>query len=73
MVSVEYIIKAALEHDTAMSRAFLRACGIAAAPKPAPCSQNVVSAEAAREMDPGLAWCFANHGSPMDAAMPWAR
>lgn len=60
MVTTEYIVRAALRFDTAVSRAFLRACGV---PVPPPRMVGcVVSVETAREMR----WCFANHGSPMD-------
>lgn len=61
MVTVEYMIRAALRCDTAMSRAMLRACGV-----PVPCARPragaVVSSEAYAEM----AECFRNCGSPMD-------
>lgn len=66
MVSVDYIIKAALEHDTSMSRAFLRACGIPVAPMPEHAAPAVVSTETADEADPDIAWCFRNAGSPME-------
>lgn len=66
MVAIEYIIRAALQHDTSMSRAFLRACGIPVAPMPEHAAPAVASAEAADEADPGIAWCFRNVGSPME-------
>lgn len=61
MVTVEYMIRAALRWDTAMSRAMLRACGV-----PVPHARpRVGSIARVAELD-GLAECFANHGTPMD-------
>lgn len=57
------IVRIALRYDTSMSRAMLRALGIHA-PKPAPAAGTIARAD--RRYD-GLAWCFANHGSPMGA------
>lgn len=61
-MSRDELAEIALRHDTAMSRAMLRALGIPV-PEPAPAVGAIVRAD--RRYD-GLAWCFANHGSPMD-------
>lgn len=61
MVTIEYMIKVALRCDTIMSRAFLRACGIAV-PRPAPPDGAIVSADSYD----CIAECFANRESPMD-------
>lgn len=61
MVSVDYMIRAALRHDTAMSRAMLRACGV-----PVPRSRPRIGSIVAVDAYSGLDECFANHGSPMD-------
>lgn len=52
----------ALRYDTLMSRAMLRALGI---------TRSVVARAVTRTGSEGrryvgMAWCFANHGSPMD-------
>lgn len=60
MVTVDYMIRAALRCETAMSRAMLRACGV-----PVPRRRRMGSVVRADEYD-GIAECFANHGSPMD-------
>lgn len=52
----------ALRYDTSMSRAMLRALGVDV-PEPAPAVGTIARAD--RRYD-GIAWCFANHGSPMD-------
>lgn len=53
----------ALRYDTLMSRAMLRALGLTRAVASA--ARVRTGSEARRYA--GLAWCFANHGSPMDA------
>lgn len=61
MVSVDYMIRAALRKDNTMSRAMLRACGVAVPHRlpPVGCIAHVDShAE--------IMACFVNHGSPMD-------
>lgn len=60
MVGSDYIARSALRHDTAVSRAFLRALGV---PAPEPARAGLV-VDVRRLRD--LEWCFANHGSPMD-------
>ena len=55
MVSADYMIRAALRHDTAMSRAML-------VPHARPRIGSIVAVDAYD----GLGECFANHGSPMD-------
>lgn len=62
MLSIRQLARIALRYDTTMSRAMLRALGIPA-PEPMPCAGQVVEAG---ETDPDVAWCFENHGSPMD-------
>ncbi len=60
MVTVEYMVSAALRCDTAMSRAMLRACGMAVPhPPQVGCAVSVETAD-------DVLWCFANRGSPMD-------
>lgn len=61
MVTVDYMVRAALRRDTVMSRAMLRACGVPV-PRSFPRPGSIVEVEAYA----GLAECFANHGSPMD-------
>lgn len=61
MVTVEYMVRAALRRDTVMSRAMLRACGVPV-PRAFPRLGSIVEVGAYV----GLAECFANHGSPMD-------
>lgn len=61
MVTIEYMVNAALGCDTVISRAFLRACGIAV-PRPAP----PVGAIARADSYGCIAECFANRESPMD-------
>lgn len=53
------LARIALRYDTAMSRAMLRACGV---PAFEPRREGVP----VEVRDPDIAWCFANHGSPMD-------
>ena len=66
MVTIEYIACAAMQYNTTISRAFMKALGIAP-PAPAPISAPiVVSIETVQEIDRSLAWCFANHGSPLE-------
>lgn len=60
MVSIGYMVRAALRCDTALSRAMLRACGV-----PVPRRYRTGSVALVDECD-GIAECFANHGSPMD-------
>lgn len=61
MVTVEYMIRAALRCDTALSRAMLRACGV-----PVSRFRCRLGAIVPAEAYDGVAACFANHGSPMD-------
>lgn len=61
MVSIDYMIRAALRKDNAISRAMLRACGIAV-----PRAYHRLG-EIVRVDDYGdIMECFVNHGSPMD-------
>ena len=61
MIGLDYMIRAALRKDNAISRAMLRACGVAVPHRlpPAGCIVRVDAYDGAME-------CFANHGSPMD-------
>ncbi len=61
MVTVEYMVRAALRRDTVMSRAMLRACGVPV-PRALPRPGSIVEVDTFA----GMAECFANHGSPMD-------
>lgn len=61
MVTVEYMVRAALSRNTALSRAMLRACGV-----PVPRSRPRPGAIVEVGAYAGLCECFANHGSPMD-------
>lgn len=61
MVPVDYLIRAALRWDTAMSRAMLRACGVPV-PHARPPRGSIVAVNAFV----GMAECFANRESPMD-------
>lgn len=61
MVTVEYMVRAALRRDTVMSRAMLRACGVPV-PRALPRPGSIVEVDTFA----GLTECFANHGSPMD-------
>lgn len=61
MVSIERMIRAALRKDNAMSRAMLRACGVAV-PHRLPPVGSVVRVDAYD----GVMECFANRESPMD-------
>lgn len=63
MVTVDYMVRAALRRDNAMSRAMLRACGVPV-PEPRPLPGRVVLARG-RPYE-GVAECFANGASPMD-------
>lgn len=53
----------ALRYDTALSRAMLRALGV----PPAALRRIVGRVSREDRRYDGIAWCFANHGSPMDA------
>lgn len=64
MVTVEYMVRAALRCDTVMSRAMLRACGV-----PVPRSRPRPGAIVRVGAYDAVAECFANHGSPMDGRM----
>lgn len=63
MLTREVLASIARRYDTAMSRAMLRALGVAARPEggavPKPCAKRVRDAKYQ-----GLRWCFENHGSP---------
>lgn len=61
MVSIDYMIRAALRKDNAISRAMLRACGVCV-PHRLPPVGSIVNAGAYD----GVMECLANHGSPMD-------
>ena len=60
-MTIADFVRAALLYDTSMSRAMLRACGVAA-PEPAPRAGCTVSTERYA----GMLGCFANRESPMD-------
>ena len=64
MVSVEYMIRAALCRDTVMSLAMLRACGVPV-PRGRPRHGAIVNVRTRDE----IAECFRNYGSPMDGRM----
>ena len=64
MVTVDYMVRAALRKDNVMSRAMLRACGIDV-PSPRPSVGLIVPADAYE----GVGECFANHGSPLDGRL----
>lgn len=49
---------------TATSRAMLRALGYHVGVPVG--TRRMAPRDARREADPDVAWCFANHGSPMD-------
>lgn len=63
MLPLRVIESIALRHDTVMSRAMLRALGVAVRPVcgavPKPCAKQVRDAKYE-----GMRWCFENHGSP---------
>lgn len=61
MVSIDYMIRAALRKDNAISRAMLRACGIAI-PHRLPAAGAIVCVDTYDD----VMECFVNHGSPMD-------
>ena len=61
MVSIDHMIRAALRKDNAISRAMLRACGVAV-PHRLPPVGSIVRVDAYDD----VMECFANHGSPMD-------
>ena len=58
-MTVSDYIRIARRYDTLMSRAMLKACGY-------PVGVAVGSWHAEPKADDEIAWCFANHGSPMD-------
>lgn len=64
MVTVEYMVRAALRCDTVMSRAMLRACGVPVL-RPRPRTGSIVLVATYD----GVGECFANHGSPMDGRL----
>lgn len=63
MLTRKVLASIARRYDTLMSRAMLRALGVAARPEggavPKPCVKRVWDAKYQ-----GLRWCFENHGSP---------
>ena len=63
MVTRDAMLRIARRYDTLMSRALLRALGVAARSEgeasPKPCSKRVRGARYQ-----GMRWCFENHGSP---------
>ena len=61
MVNIDYMIRAALRKDNAISRAMLRACGVVV-PRRMPPAGSIVSADVYDDMME----CIANHDSPMD-------
>lgn len=66
MVTTEYIIRSALQHDTVVARAFLRACGVPVAPMPQPTAPVIVELDTAQEIEQDILWAFKNTHSPMD-------
>lgn len=60
MIPIDYMIRAALRKDNAISNAMLRACGI-----PVPRLFRAGTIVRVDEYD-GMMECFVNHGSPMD-------
>ena len=60
MLTIPQLVRIALRHDTAMSRAMLRACGVPA------CEPRAVGTAVSVERYLGMRECFANAGSPMD-------
>lgn len=61
MIPIDYMIRAALRKDNAISRAMLRACGIAV-----PHRRPPIGCIARVDEQTDIMVCFANHGSPMD-------
>lgn len=61
MVTVEYMVRAALRRDTALSRAMLRACGV-----PVPRSKPHIGAIVEASTYDDIFTCFSNCESPMD-------
>lgn len=63
MLTRKVLASIARRYDTLMSRAMLRALGVAARPDggaaPKPCAKRVCDAKYE-----GMRWCFENHGSP---------
>lgn len=63
MLTRKVLASIARRYDTAMSRAMLRALGVAVRPDgravPKPCAKRVRDAKYE-----GMRWCFENHGSP---------
>ena len=63
MLTRKVLASIARRYDTLMSRAMLRALGVAARPEggavPMPCAKRVRDAKYE-----GMRWCFENHGSP---------
>ncbi len=63
MITRKVLASIALRHDTVMSRAMLRALGVAVRPVggavPKPCAKQVRDAKYE-----DMRWCFENHCSP---------
>ena len=70
MVTHDTMLRIARRYDTVMSQAMMRALGYGAKPyggrrrgaKPTATAARLVEERRYR----GMAWCFRNHGSPMD-------
>lgn len=58
-MDIAEFVRIALRYDTLIARAMLRACGW-------PVGVEVGAWEPEPPTDRDVAWCFANHGSPMD-------
>lgn len=65
MVSIGYIVRAAMRYDTVMAWAARRALGITGRPRPARRSERRPEPEPER-IDPGLMYCFRNEHPVMD-------
>lgn len=66
MVTVEYIIHSALQHDTTIARAFLRACGVSVASIGEISGAAIVEIDTAQEIEQDILWAFKNTRSPVD-------
>lgn len=65
MVTIDYIIKSALQCDTTIAQAFLRALGIPARSRVVLCENTETNEEYLPEYA-GMNWAFKNYGSPLD-------
>ncbi len=68
MLAHKELLRIARRYDTVMSQALLRALGYEGLPRHHRRRKNGGGARRAIERDrySGMAWCFANHDSPMD-------